>query len=137
MEQKKANKKLIIISAAVLIVMVAVFAVVYSQLQPKAVDGTKNIVVEIIKGDTDKKEITINTDCEYLRAAIDEYDPELLKGTEGDYGLYINTVDGRTADEAIMEWWCITKGGEDVFTGIDTTPIFDGDRFEITLMTGW
>lgn len=137
MEQKKTNKKTIIISAIVLILLIAVFAVAYNQLKQPTVEGEKNITVEIIKSDTDKKEIQIKTDAEYLRQAIDEYNSALLGGTESEMGLYIKTVDGVTANEENSEWWCITKGGEDVFTGIDTTPIADGDKFEITFTVGW
>ena len=38
---------------------------------------------------------------------------------------------------AAQEWWCFSKGGEDLSTGVDTTPIADGDTFEATLKTGW
>ena len=47
------------------------------------------------------------------------------------------TVDGVTADEAKQQWWCFTKGGETLMSGVDTTPIEDGDCCEITLTTGW
>ena len=43
----------------------------------------------------------------------------------------------RTTDEAKEEWWCFTKDGEDVMTGVDSTPVADGDHFEITLKTGY
>ncbi len=32
------------------------------------------------------------------------------------------TVNGVTADEAKEEWWCFTKDGEDVMTGVDSPP---------------
>lgn len=137
MEQKKSNTKIIVISAVVLVVLAAVFAIVYSQMKPETSAGGKTITVEIIKSETDTKSIEINTDEEYLRAAIEKHDPELLKGSESEHGLFIETVDGRIADSSAQEWWCITKGGEKVFTGVDTTPIADGDKFEITLTVGW
>ena len=58
-------------------------------------------------------------------------------GTQSEFGLYITTVDGYTADESAQEWWCLTKGGQSVNTGVDSTPIADGDAFELTLTTGW
>ena len=33
--------------------------------------------------------------------------------------------------------WCFTKAGEMLMTGVDTTPIADGDHYEIELKTGW
>ena len=62
-------------------------------------------------------------------------DEELVDGEESAYGLFIMTVDGETIDEADQEWWCITRGGERVDTGADTTPIADGDHFELTMST--
>ena len=61
----------------------------------------------------------------------------LLEGEEGQYGLYVKSVNGITADEANQEWWCLTKGGEDVMTGVDMTPVEDGAAYEFTLTVGW
>ena len=44
---------------------------------------------------------------------------------------------GVTADDANQEWWCFTKGGEMLETGVDSTPIADSDTFEITLTQGY
>lgn len=49
----------------------------------------------------------------------------------------VTTVNGVTADSSLEEWWCFTKGGETLNTGVDSTPIADGDHFEITLTTGY
>ena len=70
-----------------------------------------------------------------LRQALEEQ--KLVEGEESQYGLYVKTVNGVTADEAKEEWWCFTKDGEDVMTGVDSTPVADGDHFEITLKTGY
>ena len=61
----------------------------------------------------------------------------LIAGDASEYGLFVKTVDGYTVDDANQEWWCFTKGGEQVNTGVDTTPIADGDHFEITLTVGY
>ena len=65
-------------------------------------------------------------------AALDE---KLAEGEQGPYGLFITTVDGETAQGSLRQWWCITKGGEKVDTGVDATPIADGDHFELTMST--
>ena len=62
---------------------------------------------------------------------------ELVDGEEGEYGLFIQTVDKETADEGKQQWWCITKGGEQVNTSADQTPIADQDQFELTLKEGY
>ena len=61
----------------------------------------------------------------------------LIAGTDGEYGLYVLTVDGETVDEANQEWWGYTKGGEMVEYGVDMCPIADGEHYEFTLNVGW
>ena len=75
------------------------------------------------------------TDLEYLGQVLVE--DELIQGQEGQYGLFIETVDQETADSSRQQWWCITKGGEQVNTSVDSTPIQDGDHFELTLKEGY
>lgn len=77
---------------------------------------------------------TIVTDAAYLREAL-EQQQGLIAGEEGPYGLYITAVEGREADESKNEYWMLTKDGEQTTTGVDSTPIADGDRFELTLTT--
>ena len=61
----------------------------------------------------------------------------LIAGEETEYGLFVKTVDGYTVNDANQEWWCFTRGGEMLNTGVDTTPVADGDHFEITLTVGY
>ena len=61
----------------------------------------------------------------------------LIEGSESEYGLFVTKVDGIEADSANEEWWCLTKGGETVMTGVDSTPVADGDKFEFTLTVGY
>ena len=81
------------------------------------------------------KDFAFATDAENLRGALEEQ--KLIEGTESEYGLYVLTVDGETADEGAQQWWCFTKGGEMLMTGVDDTMIADGESYEITLTTGW
>ena len=61
----------------------------------------------------------------------------LIEGSESEYGLFVTKVDGMEANSANEEWWCLTKGGEAVMTGVDSTPVADGDKFEFTLTVGY
>ena len=49
----------------------------------------------------------------------------------------MTTVNGVTVDDSKQQWWCFTQDGEMLMTGVDTTPIADGDHFEITLTEGY
>ena len=135
MTTKTNNKKAIIIACIVLAVIAAAFAVIYTQCIAAPVGGSKEITVSIIHADETEKTEIINSDAEYLREALEE--KNLILGTESDLGLYVLTVDGETVDEANQEWWNFTKQGEMLTTGVDMTPVTDGDHFEITFTVGW
>ena len=131
MKQTKLFRKLLLVFAVLIAATVLCTACV--QAEPQA--GTKTITVEIIVDGTPTVAKSITTDAEYLRGALEEED--LIAGEESQYGLFVKTVNGVTADDSKQQWWCFTKGGADLFTSVDATPIADGDTFEITLKTGY
>ena len=131
MKQSKIFRPMLFVFAVLIAAMVLCTAC--TQAEPQA--GTKTITVQIIVDGTDTVTKSITTDSEYLRGALEEED--LIAGEESQYGLFVKTVNGITVDNAKQQWWCFTKGGEDLFTGVDDTPIADGDAFEITLKTGY
>ncbi len=137
MENRNNKKKLWIgiLATVLLVAAVAVFAIVYKNAQQPARQGEKNVTVAIVDADGNKEEKQLKTDAEYLGEALQ--DAKLVEGELSEYGLFIKSVNGIAADDALQQWWCITKGGADVLTGADTTPIADGDTFELTLKTGW
>ena len=95
----------------------------------------KSITVMVIHNDGSTKSFRINTSAENLRAACEEQN--LIAGDESEYGLYVKTVDGETADDGAQEWWCLTKNGEMSMTGVDDTMIADGEQYEFTFTVGW
>ena len=86
-----------------------------------------SITVEVTFPDGTVKNYEINTDAEYLRGALEE--AKLVEGEESQYGLYVRKVDG--VSDADGYYWAFYKDGEYLMTGVDTTPIADGDKFEI------
>ncbi len=135
MEVKKNSLKTIIISCVVLAVLIGVFLIVYKMFSDKPVEGEKTVTVDVVLSDGTKKSYEITTTAEFLRGALEE--KNLVAGTESEFGLYVLTVDGITADESKEEWWSFTKDGVALTTGIDTTVIADKDHYEITLTIGW
>ena len=131
MKHTKLLRPLLLVFAV--LIAATVLCTACSQAEPQV--GVKTITVQIIADGQDTVTKSITTEAEYLREALDG--ENLLIGEEGPYGLFVKTVNGITADDAKQQWWCFTKGGADLFTGVDTTPIADGDTFEITLKTGY
>lgn len=127
----KKNAKILGALAVAVIVLLGVWLC----LKPSGVKGSKELDVQVVYADASSKEFHISTDAAYLGEALRE--AELIEGEDGPYGMFITAVDGVAIDDSLQQWWCVTKGGESVTTGVDTTPIEDGDHFELTLTTGY
>lgn len=138
--KKPLNKKLIAGVVALIVVIAILLGVCLNNRQPTT-SGSKTITVSVFDtvGSTEASNTsTITTDEEYLRGALEQEDSGIsISGSESEYGLFVTTVDGVTADDSKQQWWCFTKGGEMLNTGVDSTPIADGDTFEITLTEGY
>ena len=135
MSTKTKNQKPLIIAAIVFVVLVVAGVVIWQVTVPKGTAGAKAYTLTVVDADGKETVHNLNTDEEMLGPALQ--DADLIEGEESEYGLFVTTVDGYTADDSAQEWWCFSKGGEDLSTGVDTTPIADGDTFEATLKTGW
>ena len=132
------NKKVLIIAAVVLILIAAALFFIEGSKKPVPIEGAKTITVTVMQEGVENKVFTIHTDAEFLRGALEQEDSGIsISGSESEYGLFVTTVDGVTADDSKQQWWCFTKGGEMLNTGVDSTPIADGDTFEITLTEGY
>lgn len=99
-------------------------------------DGSKKTVaVTVTHKDGSTKDFTYETTEEMLGKALE--DEGLIEGKEGQYGLFVTTVDGYKADEGNQEWWCLTVDGESAMTGIDSTPIEEGKKYGLVLTVGY
>ena len=131
-----SNKTKKILAVILLLVVAAAAVLLYLHFRPQSSEGAKTVTVEVVHKDESRKEFVIHTDAETLRGALEQ--EKLIEGTESEWGLYVLTVDGETADEAAQEWWCFNDGeGNMLPTGVDSTMIQDGDKYEIVLTVGW
>lgn len=115
--------------AAALVVVALLLLGIWYVNRPQGQAGDKTITVEVVHADESSREFTYQTSEEFLGPVLIE--EGLAQGEESTYGLFITTVDGETAEG--NQWWCITQDGQMVETGADTTPIADGDHFELTM----
>lgn len=126
------NKK-IIIALIALLVLIGAAAFAYFSFAPSAQPGDKTIVFQVNHSDGSVKDFTVSTDGDNLRTALES--EGLIQGDESQYGLYVTTVDGETANAELRQWWCFTKDGEMLPTGVDDTMIADGEHYEASLDT--
>ena len=93
-------------------------------------EGAKVFQLTIV----DKEGVThlyeIHTDEEMVGYALIEH--ELIEGEEGPYGMYIKSVLGQTLDyETDGMYWAFYVGGEYALTGVDQTPVTEGESYQL------
>lgn len=119
------EKRRIGIALAVVCLLAAGMFALWRTGRPAAEEGEKSVTVQVIHSDGGQAEFTYRTDEESLGALLEE--EGLISGTEGAYGLFVDTVDGETADyDADGSWWQLTCNGEASQTGADEVPLTDG-----------
>ena len=130
----KKNAKLII-GIVALVVVIAVLLGVYAATRPETSQGSKAFTVEVVHADGSVKTFEYRTDEEYLGTVLEA--EGLIKGEMGPYGLEIHEVDGERAVWAENSaYWAIYVNGEYGMTGVDTTPVNDGDVFKLEFTRG-
>lgn len=128
------NKKLIV-AAVALVVCIAVVLGIWIANRPETTEGSKTFTVTVIHEDGTTKDFTYSTDEEYLGAAL--VAEGLIAGEEGPYGLTVITVDGENAVwETDSAYWALYTGEEYATTGVDSTPVNDGDSFTLAYTNG-
>lgn len=91
--------------------------------------GATTVEVEV-KADDKSVTFTIHTDKQTLGEALIEHG--LIEGENGAFGLYVKLVNGIEADyDKDKTYWSLYKNGEYMLTGVDTTPISDGEHYEL------
>ncbi len=127
----RKNNKIIAIGAAALAVLLVVFGAVWFANRPATQEGSKTITVEVVHGDGSAKTFTYHTDEEYLGDML--LAEGLVEGTESEeFGLYIDAVDGETADySADGAYWAVYQGGEYATLGVSALPVADGNSFSL------
>lgn len=130
MTQTKKETKKIVIGVAVLAVLVILLGVAYAVFGPKAVKGAKTVTIEVIDNAQKSTVYTVNTDAEYLRQAMEEADGLEFSGTESEYGIMLDTVNGLRVDNK-GAYWSIIVNGEYGMYGVDSQPVADGDAYQL------
>lgn len=132
MEQKKQNSKKIWIGVIVLIALIAVFAGVYLKFSEKPAQGAKTLTIEVVDKEAVVTSYEVHTDAEFLRQVMEETEGLTFEGTESEYGLMINTVNGVTADYNVDgSYWAFFVNGEYCNYGVDSQPVNDGETYTI------
>ena len=130
-KSSNGNRKLII-GGIVLVALIALFAILYNVFREKPVEGSKSITIEVVNKAEEKTSYELKTDAEYLRQAMEEAEGLTFSGSESEYGMMVDTVNGEVADYNVDgAYWGFYVNGEYCNYGIDSQPVEDGDAFSI------
>ena len=132
MEQKQKNTKKILIPVLLLAACLVIFGAAYMLNKPSASAGEKAFEVTVIDNNGDATNYNGQTDEEYLRGALEELEGLSIVGTDGEYGLVVEEVNGiRAVYEKDGAYWSFNVNGTYCNYGVDSQPVNDGDKFEI------
>ena len=84
--------------------------------------------IQTFDKDGNETHFEIHTDKQTVGQAL--LDCQLIEGEEGQYGLYVKTVNGITADYDVdATYWAFYVNGEYAMTGVDITDINVADHY--------
>ena len=91
-------------------------------------EGSKSFDLTIVDKEGFSYLYQIHTDEEFVGFALIAH--ELIEGEEGPYGMYIKSVLGQVLDyETDGMYWSFYVNGEYAMTGVDQTPILEGEQY--------
>ena len=147
MKKTNLKKVLSLLLCVVLIAVIALFATGCSdstktdggttapatsaQTNEKTVLGTGLTVFDFSVTDLDgkKTDFEIHTDKKTVGEALLEL--EVIAGDDGEYGLYVKTVNGLTLDyDKDGKYWAFYENGQYAQAGVDSTNITEGTSYE-------
>lgn len=91
-------------------------------------EGETNFIFAVVDAEGNETCFDVYTDKTIVGEALLEL--ELIAGDEGDYGLYVKTVNGTTLDyDKDGKYWAFYVNGEYAQTGVDMTEITAGTTY--------
>lgn len=96
---------------------------------------TRSFTFTVTHSDGETKEFSVTTEQTTLAGALQQ--EGLIHESADSPGLY-DEIDGEIADWNDGEaWWCISRGGVPLTTGMQDTEVTDGDAFEAVFTRGY
>ncbi len=98
-------------------------------------EGATEFNFTVISPDGTETKFLVKTDATTVGEALQKL--EIIAGDEGEYGLYIKTVNGITLDyDKDQMYWAFYEDGEYALQGIDSTNIKEGVEYKLEATKG-
>lgn len=141
---KNNEKKIIIISAIILAVLIALFGTVYCFSNKDSLAGANNSYsdsqelktysVEVVDKDKQVREYSGQTSGKYLIDVMDELSEQgdfSYEGEDSVYGVFVTAVNGVKTEDITKAYWAFYVNDTYCQHGVSTQPVSDGDKFRI------
>ena len=98
-------------------------------------EGNTEFIFKVVTASGETKTFTVKTDKTTVGQAL--LDAGLIEGEDGQYGLYVKTVDGETLDyNKDGMYWSFYVGDGYALKGVDTTEIEEGVEYSFRAAKG-
>lgn len=141
---KNNEKKIIIISAIILAVLIALFGAVYCFSDKGSLAGAnsshsdsrelKSYSVEVVDKDKQVREYSGQTSGRYLIDVMDELSEQgdfSYAGEDSVYGVFVTEINGVKTEDITKAYWAFYVNDTYCQHGVSTQPVSDGDKFRI------
>ena len=123
------NNNKLVIAIVALVSVIGIMLGVWQATRPEIQQGSKAITVVVVHKDGTQKTFECRTDAEYLAEVL--LAEKLVTGSEGQYGLTVESVDGETADWQDGVFWAVYIGDESATLGVSSIPVTDGGVYKL------
>ncbi len=128
MKNTKFAKVLSFILCFVLVAAMALVSSGCNDNNTPAPAGEKEFTLTVTHSDGAEKTFTVKTEKQTVGEAL--LDEKIIAGSEGQYGLMVETVDGETVKfEDGGKYWAFYIGQDYAMTGVDKTDIVAGTAY--------
>ena len=131
--KKKGNGKLIF-GIGAFVVLIGLFVALWVFFGPKTTEGSKTVSLTVVDMDVKETNYNIKTDALVLKELMDQLEKDGFSygGSESEYGLMVDTINGVRADYTLDgAYWSFYVNDEYCNYGVSEQPVNDGDSFEI------
>lgn len=91
-------------------------------------EGQTVFMFEVVDGEGNEQMFEVHTDKTTVGEAL--LDCQLIEGEDSEYGLYVKTVNGVTADYDVDQtYWAFYVDGAYAQTGVDSTDVVEGSTY--------
>ena len=123
------------ISVLVLALMMLALACLFAACGNKEAEKKYTITVIVVNDKAEEKTFTVKTDRENLADAL--LDEKLVSGSDSEWGLVIDTVDGLRADYSVdQSWWALYEDDKMSEVGASSLQLKDGGVYKLVYTVG-